>query len=1360
MDTKLNILLTSELDCNHSEACAMENLLLPFKNDIDKSNIQKYINGLYKIYHNFLYNIESTELENIREEYDLIENFTEDQYIFDHESLYDYDHGQINFFKYINDRVGKINWLETKNSPRKLSNDDIKKLERMGKKNDSDFSDENRKKRNEVPLKSYFNNLQNCEMEHILSFLEYALCIHALENDRILGLGLSILVITSCHPKDFEEFMIYKNAESRLGICLKRGIWRRKDFRPKNAFEIPDELTHIYECNQHIIELPVPDSIIEAGIRILDESDRSEFSLSELLPSTAKRLWDRIKSHTTEYDVISQRHGWESLRLPIFKQLELNSDRDIASLILAHTEWSSSHHQYYISNLISQSINIWCDSIDQLFMGRLGNIVRPNDNSNSYHGSECMVKLKFMHDEHIKIENEISILWKNRYKIDNLNILHLLKLASCITSAILSSNFSIREMSEINLPKYIFNAKPGDIINIIDKRVCKKHKSRKIALTNFSYCAIKKYKVIYEFVNRKLKIKPKKLSNIGYYNEKNEWIIIGSNNMLKELYSVKLKGNIYRQMNAGFFRKIGIGDYAVAHLGHESDTYRIDSEFCLLSPSHYQEHIEQIQTELLRLPKLPNSFKENENSVYDIDGMVNEEKYSDLIGILLQINLPNNIDINSAVTAIEGDYPIKKLGSFSYIELDNEIHWYLNDEWIVLIQAYRNSKIKVKIESVKYDTRIAKIISNQTCEYKNLKNHFKILLDECTTLHESYLKTIFSPELDTINVKETQIIKINRINGKISLDELYHLLKLENGKKNQLRVFCKYLSNRLRIDNSEDVDELLNVAQCELPILDVYVLRTLSYLIQHTRRSHGVVGNSIKRYWSFFVPKIYEYFNNFDIEDVMDDTEYHYNHFKTIFYKKNFINRDNFFDSDEVRDSDFIRIINEFFKLLDPSIKFDRSKKSRKKPIAHIISERQFQALIKSIDEQYHLDEFSKINLKGFYILLFRFGLRTSEALNVLDSNFDLDRGFIYLHSTKKNRLKSSSSNRFLYIEDFLSPNELSILENCIINNQKFTDDIDVDYARKLLKKALNNKELRLHDLRHSYANYTYLMLLGVDLIFVREYFNCVDINQYRRTFVNRHINRKDSDERTLFKDVLYCLSKNLGHKSPMTTFHSYIHCIDIAHFYHSFDNKILSKKQIAALGSISNSNTYIKRIKRNQKRGYLTGLSSNFFCTSENNKKEEISLPKINNNVLNDIKNVISSLRLDIINHKLSLSDVIKINMFGLTKNNHSDILKQLDKRETVKDLEILLSLDKEIRYRFCEEYFKRINRKGEIVDYDKIDQDPLLDVLSNYLGIYQSFKNKRLFRKGDKENCTKKVGLIVLLLTKIDKIISITPD
>ncbi len=235
---------------------------------------------------------------------------------------------------------------------------------------------------------------------------------------------------------------------------------------------------------------------------------------------------------------------------------------------------------------------------------------------------------------------------------------------------------------------------------------------------------------------------------------------------------------------------------------------------------------------------------------------------------------------------------------------------------------------------------------------------------------------------------------------------------------------------------------------------------------------------------------------------------------------------------------------------------------------ANIISMTEYSNMMSVLNNDECFNENDRRINQIILLLCYRIGLRVGEALFLMLQDIDIENWILHVRSYYYHRLKTSAANRRIPIALLLSDDEKELLIKQInlvkshhtgLNNLwLFSDKANaqcrvnlnnnLSRVRETLRLVSGDDTLRLHHCRHSFANYLLL---------------CMHDSYYPVAITSELKLWADTDDLTLFsvqlrqsylsrekdkRQILHAIAKAMGHSSPATTLHHYIHVLDIIH--------------------------------------------------------------------------------------------------------------------------------------------------------------------------------------------------------------------
>ncbi|KEF40165.1 site-specific recombinase XerD [Schinkia azotoformans MEV2011] len=280
---------------------------------------------------------------------------------------------------------------------------------------------------------------------------------------------------------------------------------------------------------------------------------------------------------------------------------------------------------------------------------------------------------------------------------------------------------------------------------------------------------------------------------------------------------------------------------------------------------------------------------------------------------------------------------------------------------------------------------------------------------------------------------------------------------------------------------------------------------TFDEIFEHNIKHKKLKEKTIRRRRNEYNRHIKPFFGHMKVKDV---NVQHVMDFKT--------NLENHFESlNSARTvfSNFKILINhavKFFGLkIDPTIMVEPIQ--RVKPKINYIKREEFEERVNALELHYY---------KELTRLLFYTGLRVGEALALTWNDIDLEKSQLYVDKTLDPKLriptspKTAGSVGYVPFPSFIKEMLEEIKKESAEKIYGFNDELYVfggltpyHYSHYHKHFKLVFPELRIHDLRHSYA--TYLINKGVDIYLVKELMRHDDIKQTANTYGHLYVERK-----------------------------------------------------------------------------------------------------------------------------------------------------------------------------------------------------------------------------------------------------------
>jgi integrase len=240
---------------------------------------------------------------------------------------------------------------------------------------------------------------------------------------------------------------------------------------------------------------------------------------------------------------------------------------------------------------------------------------------------------------------------------------------------------------------------------------------------------------------------------------------------------------------------------------------------------------------------------------------------------------------------------------------------------------------------------------------------------------------------------------------------------------------------------------------------------------------------------------------------------------------------------------------------------------------ANLISVSEFKEAVSLLESpDIFKDEWLREVCVNVLTLCFRCGLRRREPLQLRLRDYRAGSHVLWIRPSQFGSIKSDQGIRKLFLDALLEPQELERFEkwfarmaasatnpgssnNLILCNpddpQKLVDPQRVfGVIMDVVRKVANDNTLVPHHLRHSFANWTFvrLQITTGSLVVPRNTpafsDECFDLKACKR-LKERLYNLLPNSEADAGRRDLYCIAALMGHLSPGTTLHSYIHLID-----------------------------------------------------------------------------------------------------------------------------------------------------------------------------------------------------------------------
>lgn len=241
---------------------------------------------------------------------------------------------------------------------------------------------------------------------------------------------------------------------------------------------------------------------------------------------------------------------------------------------------------------------------------------------------------------------------------------------------------------------------------------------------------------------------------------------------------------------------------------------------------------------------------------------------------------------------------------------------------------------------------------------------------------------------------------------------------------------------------------------------------------------------------------------------------------------------------------------------------------------ANIISLDEYESILQRLLTYKALNTFHEelgLIAKLIVILGFRCGLRRSEVLKLRIADYHPGmRSELLIRPWSNRRLKTKSSTRKMPLHVLLSEAELQLLDQWLVKRLKQEKETSPDELKNaflfalpelqlqsipeeflfrkihhVLREVTQDKTLRFHHLRHSFATWTTMRLMLSDMTHVPELFPRQPKTQ--AWLEQSHVFRENLYlSAAITRKHLYAVASLLGHSGPDMSLEHYVHCLDL----------------------------------------------------------------------------------------------------------------------------------------------------------------------------------------------------------------------
>ena len=277
---------------------------------------------------------------------------------------------------------------------------------------------------------------------------------------------------------------------------------------------------------------------------------------------------------------------------------------------------------------------------------------------------------------------------------------------------------------------------------------------------------------------------------------------------------------------------------------------------------------------------------------------------------------------------------------------------------------------------------------------------------------------------------------------------------------------------------------------------------------------------------------------------------------------------------------------------------------------AGIVALAEFDTALEVILSSSEVDQRTRLARAVILILIYRFGLRTGEALRLTVSDVlsDEDEIILYVRNSIHGETKTDHGMRQLPLLGEISSRERQLLKQWLTHCHEYSDNDplallfpEVDDKRQgidrttttaalttALRLACGDENVRLRHLRHTCASRLFLAMLCPQIpdgIAGRIYHSLWGKHQPETIRV------KLLGDSAIFRRGLYAVAMYMGHASPKTTLQHYIHCADFVLKWH-LDNEELnvSSRALAYCYQVNYAN--LRQIRSRMQAATETGTT------------------------------------------------------------------------------------------------------------------------------------------------------------------------
>ncbi len=1038
-------------------------------------------------------------------------------------------------------------------------------------------NDENRQR--EASLFSARNRIEFPTPNEISAFIErlWGPVAQLSESDRLFAAVCALMLITGKGPE--EALCVSWTSLEGEHVNLTDNLYVTVYHLPQGAAQSPDS-ARFHPVDQRLA-LPIP-SFIASAFKASGALGKTEVGcLSQWSPISWPILWHRLEA-LLPGQLLPRRRGQSFFSYWLSMALTAHSDKEVAFGVTQHAGFSSQHHLYYPTLEKKWVVTAWCGAMSAIF----GTPLSPPDTVSGYVGSPIFIQSNIVS---LAIERgyqrfPVGSDWRRFPKPKLMEYYNTIVLELWVA---LASNFALRRLSnEVNAT--LLSATQVPLVKVLDKQVDKKHPERYLPMSTVTRALIKHHQLVSQFMAKRWHIGVPS-DGLYYVAPDSEQVSPLSREHINQgLFDGEaVPINVFRHAIASLMRTYQAGPLATALLGHRPDKVVLPNPDILHSTAsgELEVVIQTIQQQEFGLKQRGDGQRTAPKHHADLKYLVLKERWEE--ALTLHLALTGTPVLLNAL-ANHGGLVIREAG-FHFLQCGPSFKDYLSDEQVALLGKVCPTRLRQVARKAQQRQQAPDWQGDAINEA--VRAHVQAYTNESNTIDIDCLTSLFSdlPALPPKLVEGLFSLPKQRLASERAMKRLIDTLDANHHSSPESVLYAHLLD--LFTLNAEDyptLPELLDAVQCQHDTVEVAIYRYMSRQMQSRRegRKRQIAG----RTWQTEYSKVYRRL----LRLMADETEVsQLSPPEVAKYHKGLNEEMDKVSLDESTRQSMAYAIKGVFAFLGDGTYCPDSPRGQK-PSAMaktLLWPHQYQTLLAWIANDAPLNDVERVLYACALIVMYKGGLRPNE-LSLLSPKHILGKGQeLYVTSVASGRTKTLKSNRLIFIDHDLTEQERQLLEqwfhlsaqakhvgsNALCN----LSNVNVPRLNGWLKMVTNNPALSLYALRRSYANFHYLLMMGVHIPVVQAYFGQSALNEVREKLAMLWC-LTDYEEEALLR----ALSLSMGHVHVATTMHSYICTLGWVRLYHAARSPSLSERCISQLLGIPHT-TY-----RDRKRAHPAGIA------------------------------------------------------------------------------------------------------------------------------------------------------------------------